>query len=291
MRIARTRLNRSLGGDLTLFLFLLAVACFMSLPLVYTISNAFKPLNELFLFPPGFSCGTQPLTILRSVYHAEKLVGALYWYVYNSLVIALLGTGGHVLFASMAAYALSQFRFPGSRQFFNIVVFSLMFAPQVTTIPNYLIMARLKWVDSYLALIVPAWGMSLGLYLMKQFMDQIPKALLESARIDGASEWRIFWQIVMPTVRPAWLTLIILSFQQLWGQTGGRFLFSERLKPIPYALQQISSGGIAGGRCCGRWPDHDACPRYCLLNQSEQCCGNHEHLRDQRIASAERGVI
>ena len=82
---------------------------------------------------------------------------------------------------------------------------------------------------------------------MKQFMDQIPKALLESARIDGASEWRIFWQIVMPTVRPAWLTLIILSFQQLWGQTGGRFLFSERLKPIPYALQQISSGGIRAG--------------------------------------------
>ncbi|NLM55284.1 MAG: carbohydrate ABC transporter permease [Firmicutes bacterium] len=246
MRIARTRLNRSLGGDLTLFLFLLAVACFMSLPLVYTISNAFKPLNELFLFPPRFLVRNPTLDNFRDLFIMLRSSWVPFTrYVYNSLVIALLGTGGHVLFASMAAYALSQFRFPGSRQFFNIVVFSLMFAPQVTTIPNYLIMARLKWVDSYLALIVPAWGMSLGLYLMKQFMDQIPKALLESARIDGASEWRIFWQIVMPTVRPAWLTLIILSFQQLWGQTGGRFLFSERLKPIPYALQQISSGGIA----------------------------------------------
>lgn len=246
MRVKKTRLNRSVQGDIILFLFLMVAAAFMSLPLVYTVSNAFKPLNELFLFPPQFFVRNPTLDNFRDL---AVLMGNSWVpfsrYAFNTLVITLLGTAGHVLFASLAAYSLSQFKFPGNRLFFNIIVMSLMFAPQVTAIPNYLIMSRLNWVDSYLSIIVPAWGMSLGLYLMKQFMEQVPRALIESARIDGANEFRVFWTIVMPVVRPAWLTLIILSFQQLWGQTGGQFLFSEHLKPLPYALQQIVSGGIA----------------------------------------------
>jgi ABC-type glycerol-3-phosphate transport system permease component len=121
-----------------------------------------------------------------------------------------------------------------------------MFAPEVTAIPNYLTISFLGWIDSYSAVIVPAWASSLGLFLMKQFMDQmVPDSLLEAARIDGASEFVVFWQVAMPTVRPAWLTLIILSFQSLWGNTGSSFIYSENLKTLPYALNQIVSGGIA----------------------------------------------
>lgn len=246
LRLGRSRLNRTLGGDIILFLVLLVTAIFISFPLVYTISNAFKPLNELFLFPPRLFVRNPTLDNFRDLF----VLMSSSWvpfsrYAFNTLLITLLGTGGHVLLGSMAAFALSQHKFPGGKLFFNVVVISLMFAPQVTAIPNYLIMSRLNWVDTYLSVIVPAWGMSLGLYLMKQFMDQVPKALLESARIDGASEFRVFWSIVMPIVKPAWLTLIILSFQQLWGQTGGQFIYSEHLKPLPYALQQIVAGGIA----------------------------------------------
>jgi ABC-type glycerol-3-phosphate transport system permease component len=120
-----------------------------------------------------------------------------------------------------------------------------MFAPQVTAIPNYMIMSAIGLIDTYWAVIVPAFAFPLGLYLMKQFMEQIPDALLEAAKIDGASEYRIFWQVVMPNVKPAWLTLIILLFQMLWGTDGNGFIYSEQLKTLHYASNQIIQGGIA----------------------------------------------
>jgi ABC-type glycerol-3-phosphate transport system permease component len=119
-----------------------------------------------------------------------------------------------------------------------------MFAPQVTSTPNYIIMARIGLIDTPWAIILPAIGSSLGLYLMKQFMEQVPDDLIESATIDGASEYRIFGQIVMPLVKPAWITLIILLFQRLWANTGGTFIYSEELKPVSYALSQIAQGSI-----------------------------------------------
>lgn len=245
-RVHNKRLNRSWGGDFGIMLVLLGSAAFMALPLVYAISNAFKPLNELFLFPPQFFVRNPTLANFQDL---VILMGSSWIpfsrYIYNTLLISLVGTAGHVLIASLAAYSLAKHKFPGNKFIFNLIVLSLMFAPQVTAIPNYLVMAKLRWIDNYQSIIIPAWGMSLGLYLMKQFMEQVPDSLIEAARIDGSSELRIFWQIVMPIVRPAWLTLIILSFQQLWSVTGGNFIYSEQLKPLPYALQQIIAGGIS----------------------------------------------
>lgn len=158
----------------------------------------------------------------------------------------VVGTGGHIILASMAAYPLAKHDFLFKPFLFQTVVLSLMFTYQVTAIPNYLIMAKIGWVDTYAALIVPAWGMSLGLFLMRQFMvAMVPDELIEAARVDGASELTIFWRIVMPIVKPAWLTLMILSVQQLWRETGSRFIYSEELKTLPYALTQVIWGGIA----------------------------------------------
>ncbi|GAE07684.1 binding-protein-dependent transport systems inner membrane component [Paenibacillus sp. JCM 10914] len=128
---------------------------------------------------------------------------------------------------------------------FSIVVLSLMFSTQVTAIPNYIIMSWLGWIDTYWAIILPAFAYPLGLYLMKQFIEQIPMALIESAKIDGANEYRIFWSIVMPLVKPAWFTLIILLFQMLWATDGGSFIYSEELKTMHFAMGQIIQGGIA----------------------------------------------
>jgi ABC-type glycerol-3-phosphate transport system permease component len=146
----------------------------------------------------------------------------------------------------LCAYVLSKHKFPGKGIMFSMVVLSLMFSGVVTQIPNFIIIASLGWIDTYKALIIPAFASSLGLYLMKQFMDQmIPDAILESARIDGASEWKIFWTIAMPMVKPAWLTLIIFSMQGLWGIGANHFIQSEELKTLNYALSQILAGGIA----------------------------------------------
>lgn len=239
------RLTRSFWGNVAVFIFLGMFGAFMALPLIYTVNNAFKPLDELFLFPPRFLVRNPTLD---NFFDLTNLM-ANSWvpftrYVFNTVFITLAGTVGHVILASAAAYPLAKHRFPGAKPLFTIVVLSLMFSPHVTAVPNYVIMSWLGLIDSYTAVIAPALASSLGLYLMKQFMEQIPDTLLEAAKIDGASEYRIFWQIVMPLVKPAWLTLTILLFQVLWGTTGGSFIYSEELKTMSYALGQILAGGI-----------------------------------------------
>ncbi|SEM79256.1 carbohydrate ABC transporter permease [Paenibacillus sp. OV219] len=244
--IRKKRVNRSFTGTFWMFVFLAAVAAFMALPLVYAINAAFKPLDEIFLFPPTLFV-RHPTT--SNFIDLMTLLGQSWVpfsrYIFNTFFITGMGVVGHVLLASAAAYPLAKHKFPGSKFIFTVVVLSLMFTPQVTAIPNYMVMSWIGLIDTYWAVIVPAFAFSLGLYLMKQFMEQIPDALLESAKIDGASEYRIFWQIVMPNVKPAWLTLVILLFQMLWGTDGNGFIYSEQLKTLHYASNQIIFGGIA----------------------------------------------
>ncbi|QHW34497.1 carbohydrate ABC transporter permease [Paenibacillus rhizovicinus] len=246
LSIRKKRVNRSFAGTFWMFIFLAAVASFMALPLVYAINAAFKPLDEIFMFPPTLFV-RHPTT--SNFIDLMTLLGQSWVpfsrYIFNTFFITGMGVVGHVLLASAAAYPLAKHRFPGSKVIFTIVVLSLMFTPQVTAIPNYMVMSWIGFIDTYWAVIVPAFAFSLGLYLMKQFMEQIPDALLESAKIDGANEYRIFWQIVMPNVKPAWLTLVILLFQMLWGTDGNGFIYSEQLKTLHYASNQIIFGGIA----------------------------------------------
>jgi len=240
------QLNRSFAVTFLLFVFLALVGAFMALPLIYTINNAFKPLDELFLFPPRLFVRNPTVD---NFYDLVYLMGSSWVpfsrYLSNTILITVLGTAGHVIFASAAAYPLAKYTFPGSKALSTIVVLSLMFSPHVTSIPNYMIMSKLGWIDMHASIIIPAWAFPLGLFLMRQFMEQLPTSLLEAAKIDGASEYSIFWHIVMPNVKPAWLTLIILRLPSLWGSDGGSFIYSENLKTLNYAFGQIVQGGIA----------------------------------------------
>lgn len=242
----KKRINRSLSGTIALFGFIAIFGVFMAIPLIYIINNAFKPLHELFLFPPRIFVRNPTLDNFSDLF----ILMSNSWvpfsrYILNTFIITFFGTVGHVLFASAAAYPLSKHDMPGKKWLFSVVILSLMFSYTVTGIPNYMIISWLGINNTYLAVILPAFSSSLGLYLMKQFMEQIPDSLIESARLDGASEYVIFWRIVMPNVKPAWLTLTILMFQYLWGTTGSNFLRSEQLKPLNYALNQIVQGGVA----------------------------------------------
>ena len=171
--------------------------------------------------------------------------GTIFRAYLNSGIVAVGTTVCDVVLASVAAYPLAKHEFPGKKLLFNMVILSMMFSWTVTQIPNYMIISWLHINNTYAALILPAWQYGMGLYLMKQFMEQLPTSLMESARLDGASEFKIFWKIVMPNVKPAWLTLAIFQFQQMWGNTGSMFLRDEQLKPLQFALQQISAGGTA----------------------------------------------
>ncbi len=245
-KLLKVRTTRSLAGDIFNIIFLTLLAILMAIPLVYVVCNAFKPIDELYLSPPRFFVQNPTLDNLKDLLSVMNNSWVpITRYFFNTLFITVTGTGLHVIFASMAAYVLEKHNFYGRNAFFSLVVMTLMFSSTVTSIPNFIIMSALGFVDTYLALIVPAIGSSIGLFLMKQFMVTVHDSMLEAAKIDGAGELRIFFRIVMPTVKPAWLTLIIFSSQTLWNSTGGVLIRSEELKPLPYALNQIAAGGFA----------------------------------------------
>ena len=246
IKIAKHRLNRSLGGDIAIGVFLVLFGAVMALPMVYAIATSLKPADELWVYPPRFYVSNPTFKNFTDLFRIlDTSVIPFSRYLFNTVFVSVVGTGGHVILSSMCAYAICKFKFKGRKFIFNLVVLSLMFNTTVTAIPNFIIMAKLHWVDTLASLIVPAFGSSLGLYLMKQFIDQmIPDAILEAARIDGANEFHIFFGIVMPSVKPAWLTLIIFSFQGLWNLSDTNYIFREDLKPLNYALHQILSGGV-----------------------------------------------
>ena len=240
-------LARSRWGNIFNFVFLCLVGIFMVFPLVMIINNAFKPMDELFLFPPRIFVQNPTFENFSNI----SVLMSQSWipfsrYIFNTVGTCIVATFFHIIFASLAAYVLEKRDFPGRTVLFKIVVVSLMFTPAVTAIPNYIIMSKLGIIDTYWALILPYIGSSMGLYLMKQHLSaSVPTALLEAARIDGATELRIFRSIVMPMVKPAWLTMMLFSVQSMWGITGANTIFTEAKKPLSYALNQIVSGGIA----------------------------------------------
>ena len=238
--------NRSRIGDFLLYLFLLLVAVIMVFPLVFAVSSALKPLDELFKFPPKLFAQNPTLDNFQDLFVTMgKSWVPFSRYIFNTVFITVAGTAGHLIISSMGAFVLAKYDFPGSKAFFGIVVVALMFNGYVTAIPNYLIINALGWVDTYWAIIIPAFAAPIGLFLMKQFMEGLPMSLVEAAKIDGANEWKVFIGIVMPNVKPAWLTLNIFSVQSLWNNRAATFIYSEERKTLVYALQQIQSGGIA----------------------------------------------
>lgn len=252
MKKLRTRkhavvLNRSVGGDMGITVVLVLMGIFMFLPMYYTIIQALKPLDELFVFPPRFYVVKPTLKNFRDLFTLMSTSWVPFSrYIFNTVLISVTGTFGNLVLSSMAAYALAKIKFPGAGWIFQVVVLSLMFNSTVTGIANFITMSALGWVDTYLAIIVPAWGSTLGLYLMKQFMETtVSDSVLESARLDGASEFYTFIKIAMPMVKPAWLTLIVYSFQGLWNTGQSIYIQSEQLKSFNYAISQIITGGVA----------------------------------------------
>ncbi len=243
----RVVLNRSVGGDMGITVVLAIFGAFMFLPMLYTVMNALKPMDELWIFPPRFYVVRPTLDNFKELFALMSDSWVPFSrYIFNTVFISVTGTAGNLLLSSMAAYALAKIPFPGSQPLFKLVRFALMFTPTVTAIANFITMSALRWVDTYWALIIPACATSLGLYLMKQFMDSnVSAEVLESARLDGATEFKTFWVIAMPMVKPAWLTLIIYCFQGLWNAGASIYVYSEELKSLNYAISQITAGGVA----------------------------------------------
>ncbi|MBR3965983.1 MAG: carbohydrate ABC transporter permease [Clostridia bacterium] len=239
-------LNRSAGGDAGIAFMLIILGAFMFLPMVYVVMQSLKPLDELFMFPPRFYVMNPTFQNFKDLFTLMNTSMVPFSrYIFNTVFTSVAGTTGNLFFSSLAAYALAKIKFPGGKFMFTTVRTSLMFHSTVTGITSFIIMSTFRMVDTYWAIIIPAFCTSLGLYLMKQFMEtNVSDAVLESARLDGASEIKTFWVIAMPMVKPAWLTLIIYSFQGLWNAGASIYIHSEQLKSFNYAINQIVAGGI-----------------------------------------------
>ena len=243
----RVVLNRSYGGDIGIGFFLLLMGLFLFLPMYYTVIQSLKPLDELWMFPPRFYVTSPTFKNFKDLFNLMNQSWVPFSrYIFNTVFISVTGTFGNLLLSSMCAYALAKIKFPGGKTIFAVIVASLMFHSTVSAIANFITLSALGWIDTYFARIIPAWCTSLGLYLMKQFMEtNVNNAVLESARIDGATEWKTFWVIAMPMVKPAWLTLVCYSFKDLWNSGASIYIQSEQLKSFNYAVSQLVSDGIS----------------------------------------------
>lgn len=246
-KMAVRRYTRSKFGDFLNFILLVAAGLFTMLPLIYAVCTSFKPLDELLIFPPRFFVRRPTIgnyLVLPDLMASLKV--PLSRYLFNSLMVSIVTVFIYVIVASMAAFVLAKATFRGRKALFWIVQFALMFNSYTLSVPQYLIFSKLHLIDTYWVYILPYMASTLGVFLMKQYIEgYIPDALLEAARIDGASHYRVFLSIVMPVVKPAWLTLMLFAFRDAWSQVPNGTIFSEQLKILPQIVNQITAGGTA----------------------------------------------
>lgn len=240
-----TRLNRKTYGDVMMLILVGIMAAFSFFPLLMAVSMSLKPIHELFYYPPKLLAENPTLDNFRMLLNLMQNTRVSFFrYAFNTVFISVTVTVGHVFIASMAAYPLAKLKIPGIKTLNNMIMISLMFVSTVTDVANYLTISWLGWLDTYWACIIPSMGASLGLFVMRNYMTTIPDSLLEAARIDGCSDFQLYWRIVMPLTKPAWLTAAILMFQQVWSMDNTNYVYDESLKTLPYALSQITSGAM-----------------------------------------------
>lgn len=239
--------TRSRAGNVLYLALLLCAGTFSILPFIYCICTAFKPLDELLVFPPRFFVNRPTLenfTLIPVL--IDKLRVPLSRYVYNSVFVSVTSTVLHIFVASMAAFILSKSKIKLKGVIFMVVQFSLLYNAYTLAVPQYLIFSQMRIIDTYLVYILPAIPSTTGVFLIKQYIDSsVPDTLLEAARIDGAGMFQIYCRIIMPIVKPAWMTLMLISFQNLWSFVPSGTIFSEELKTLPYVLSSITAGGIS----------------------------------------------
>lgn len=245
--MAKRKVNRSTGGNIAMTVFLLICGAFMVLPIVYTVVSAFKPITELFLYPPRFFVKNPTVDNFTDMFRLVSNTRVPFErYLFNSVMVSAVGTVIGIVIGALAAYPLAKHKFHGRLFLYNFVVWVMLFRPEVAAIPQYIIISKLGLINTYLAQIVPTLAGSMSVFLMRQFMlNFVPDSLLEAARIDGATEWCTFWRIVMPMTKPAWLTLALFTFQALWNMTDTQYIYTETMKSLPTALKQISSAGLS----------------------------------------------
>lgn len=253
MAISGNRVNprKFHKNQIPFYLYLIPVAVFMGLPIVFIISHAFKPMDELFAFPPRFLVSNPSLDNFRNLLRTAAGAGIpLSRYVFNSLVVTLSVVLGSVIMSTMAGFALSKLNFRLKKPLFELNSLALMFVPVAVTIPRYLTITTMGILDTYWAHILSLLAMPVGLFLIKQFIDQVPDSLLEAAQIEGANAFTVYRKVVIPLIKPAIATGAILSFQMVWNnlETSALFTSSENIRTLSFYMNTLTQVGTVQGQ-------------------------------------------
>ena len=246
LRASNRQAGRKMGGSVMIFLLLTLLGLFMFLPIYLTVIMSIKPVEELFVFPPKLYAVRPTLDNFRDMFrvlHQNRVPFSRY--VFNSIFVTVTVTVLQCVFSSMAAFVLAKCKFPGSKFINGVIVVALLYQSSVIYIMQYIVMAKLHMIDTYMALIFPAVASPMGLFLMRQSISQVPDSMIEAAKVDGAGLFRICWQIVIPNQKPALMTLIIFAFQGAWNIQTGSVVFKEQYKTLPTVVTQAAASGLA----------------------------------------------
>ncbi len=242
-------------SQLKFYVLLVPLSVFMLLPIVFIFSNAFKPPDELFAFPPRFLVVNPTSKNFTDLFAKLSSSGIpVSRYLFNSILITTVTVLASIAVSSMAAYALSKKRFKLKRLLFAVNTVALMFVPIAVSIPRFLVIENLHLVNTFWVHILPVLAMPVGLFLLKQFMDGIPNEVIEAAQIDGASDWAIYWHIILPMIRPAIATIAILTFQAAWNNTEISTLYinDESLRNLAFYLGTLSTTATGANQVAGQ---------------------------------------
>jgi ABC-type glycerol-3-phosphate transport system permease component len=233
-----------------LIAFLSALGVFMLVPIIFLFNNAFKPLNELFLFPPTIFVQQPTLRNFEQLLlHTAAGLVPFSRYLFNSVIVSGVSTISVILVSTLAGYVLSKHRFHFKSLIMAMILLALMFAPETVAIPRYLVISVLGLKNTYFAHILPFIASPVAVFLMKQFIDQIPDSLTEAAKLDGAGDMYIFSRIIIPLTAPAVATITIITFQAVYldVETSTLYMTKETMKTLAFYVTTLTANvpGVA----------------------------------------------
>lgn len=238
-------------SQIKFFLITGIMALFMLLPIIFIIVHAFKPISELLEYPPKFYVLNPTLDNFKNLFQQTTNSSVPFSrYLFNSVVVTVVGVVITLFVTSLTAFVFSKMKFKGKKALFKINETAMMFVGSAVVIPRYLTISALGITNTMFAHILPLLALPVGLFLVKQFIDQVPNELIEAAKLDGASEFQIYLRVILPIIKPALATVAILAFQAFWNnvETSNIFVNDESKRTLAFFLSTLTSNSSVAGQ-------------------------------------------
>ena len=244
-------LSRKIPADITLYSVLILISIFMILPFVWMLSTSFKLPQDIFGYPPRLIPENPILSNYTYIFQEKSLLRILF----NTIIIALSSTLLSLFFTTLGGYGFAKFEFPGKKTLFAILLATMIIPGAVMMVPSFIIMRELGWVNTFLPLIIPGAAGAFGIFFFRQYISTINDELMDAARIDGASEFGVFWRIILPIISPGMISLGLIFFMRSWNDYMGPLIYLK--SPINWTIA-VAINSLSGGAGLTRWGEQMA---------------------------------